>query len=174
MHSSATVDLAMEPSRPKRSQTSPSLTPPPTAPLASPKSKLETKPALPPTSSRVPTRPLYIATLNSPLFFIPYSAIPSLSPQPPAPPPAAARVSPPLAASPQISPPELLEPRAAPPAAMSDGKDSLDLSGLGAAIPNSNGSLLRPSISTTPLLVLLGVWLLIDLRWFRCRAQRGG
>lgn len=104
-------------------------------------------------------------------FFIPSSAIPSLSPQPSAPPfPAAARVSPPLPAPPAPkSSPKLPVPRAA---AMSDGKDSLDLSALGAAIPNSAGSLLRLSISIA--VAWARCLCLIGLRRFRCRAQRGG
>jgi hypothetical protein len=56
---------------------------------------------------------------------------------------------------------------------MSDGKDALDLSAIGAALPNSAGSLLRLSISTA-VVAWARCLCLIGFRRFRCRAQRGG
>lgn len=106
-----------------------------------------------PTSSRVPTRPPAINRIPQSPLFIPSSAIASLSPQPSAP------LPPPLGF--------LLPPRPPPnhfrsfqcAAVMSDGKDSLDLSALGAAIPNSAGSLLRFAFGF--LLPLLGRGVLV-------------
>jgi hypothetical protein len=54
---------------------------------------------------------------------------------------------------------------------MSEGKDSIDLSGLAAAVPNAAGPTASLSIPAPAVLLLLGCAI---SDWFRCRAQRGG